>query len=304
MNEKTEEAIADYLKKNFIESGVGVTRTILKEAAISAYSSSEEHKVERFCASNKWTQRFMSTHNLSLRIPHLERRTSVDPSYREYFLNRLNTLKEDYPPSRIINCDETCWRIFQNPRLIVAEKGTEAAKILKDHNEKLSVTALGTITADGNKGPLWIITKGKTDRSLKKLGNDPSLIYRCTESGWMTSKVFLEYLEWLHNEFQGEPIALILDVYPSHKSDEVKQKAKELNIELLYVPAGGTAMYQPLDRRIFGELKSRARFEMLKLQRLQGPTDTPYKHALEVLLKCWNEISSENIIKSWNIEAN
>jgi hypothetical protein len=40
--------------------------------------------------------------------------------------------------------------------------------------------------------------------------------------------------------------------------------SEECDIELLFVPAGGTNKYQPLDYRIFGELESRAKAKITK----------------------------------------
>ena len=51
---------------------------------------------------------------------------------------------------------------------------------------------------------------------------------------------------------------MIWDVYAAHRSQKVKDKAKELNI-VAFVRAEGTSQFQTLDVRIYGELKSRAR---------------------------------------------
>jgi hypothetical protein len=69
----------------------------------------------------------------------------------------------------------------------------------------------------------------------------------------------VQYIDWLSANCHGEPLLLVLDVYKAHRTAKLRQRARELNAELLFVPAGGTSLYQPLDRRVFGELKSRAR---------------------------------------------
>jgi hypothetical protein len=64
-----------------------------------------------------------------------------------------------------------------------------------------------------------------------------------------------EYLSWLSERVQGEPILVVLDVYPAHRTSKMQERAQEFHIELVFVPAGGTFVCQPLDRRAFGELK-------------------------------------------------
>ena len=51
------------------------------------------------------------------------------------------------------------------------------------------------------------------------------------------------------------PFALVLDVFSSHREQTVKDYARNLGIELIFVPASGTGIYQPLDRVIFGIFK-------------------------------------------------
>jgi hypothetical protein len=69
----------------------------------------------------------------------------------------------------------------------------------------------------------------------------------------------IEYIEWLSAQCHAESLMLITDVDKANRAVAFQGKAKELGIELLFVPAGGTSRFQPLDRRIFGELKSRVR---------------------------------------------
>jgi hypothetical protein len=51
----------------------------------------------------------------------------------------------------------------------------------------------------------------------------------------------------------------MIDQYPAHMSRESNAQEKVLDIYLILVFKGGTAAYQPLDRRVDGALKSKAR---------------------------------------------
>jgi len=52
------------------------------------------------------------------------------------------------------------------------------------------------------------------------------------------------YLEWLRSCYPGEKIGLIWDAASSHFSDEVKERADELNITLAGIPPGCTSLIQ------------------------------------------------------------
>jgi hypothetical protein len=49
---------------------------------------------------------------------------------------------------------------------------------------------------------------------------------------------------------------LICDLHLSHRAASVKSLAKDLNIEIHGIPAGATGLLHPLDRGVFGVLKS------------------------------------------------
>jgi hypothetical protein len=106
----------------------------------------------------------------------------------------------------------------------------------------------------------------------------------------------------LHREVaDGHSCILVLDVYPSHRTDLVFAAAEANDVELLFVPAGGTGRFQPLDRRVFGELKSRARAEVgLRLWRAGG-ADIDYETSVHILVTCWNAIPTNNIKNALNV---
>jgi hypothetical protein len=80
-----------------------------------------------------------------------------------------------------------------------------------------------------------------------------------SESGWATGNVIIEFIEWLHPEvIDSKPSTLVLDVFPSHETEWFIDAAEEKGVGLPFVAAGGNGGVQPMDRRIFGELKVRA----------------------------------------------
>jgi hypothetical protein len=71
-------------------------------------------------------------------------------------------------PENVLNCDETCWRLYPNGILTWAETGSENVAIEIPGDEKASITAMATITADHQKLPLYLIAQGenKQDRDF------------------------------------------------------------------------------------------------------------------------------------------
>jgi hypothetical protein len=236
-----------------------------------------------------------------LGILHPERLTKIDQSIVTEFRNRLQSAKMRYPPNRIFKFDETSWKCYLGPQKVIAEKGTETVKLVTPRGEKESYTGYGCISADGTKLPFWILTKGKTERSHAKFGAVPGVIIEHTPNGWTNEAMMIKYLEWLSVNCGGEPLMLVLDVSAAHRTTKVKARAAELNIELLFVPAGGTSLYQPLDRRVFGELKSRARHGFFQLAGRTGVHGATPEQAIIILVNAWNAISPENIRQAWEV---
>jgi hypothetical protein len=96
-------------------------------------------------------------------------------------------------------------------------------------------------------------------------------------------------------------LILILDVYPTHRTDRVVESAAANDVELLFVPAGATGRFQPLDRRVFRELKARARAEFGRWMWRAGGLDIDYDASIEILARCWAAIAPENVKKAWNV---
>jgi hypothetical protein len=67
------------------------------------------------------------------------------------------------------------------------------------------------------------------------------------------------YLRWSSRRNQGKRTVLIWDIFAAQRAKSVKALVEKLNIEVIYIPAGQTDEYQPLDRRFLGPMKQRAR---------------------------------------------
>ena len=121
-----------------------------------------------------------------------------------------------------------------------------------------------------------------------------------TKKAWLNEEVMIRYLEYFsENWTHGQPCALLLDCFKAHCTKLVRQYAKKLYIELIYVPVNGTSDFQPLDRKIFGILKSKLR--SLAGSKLFSGIER-FEMITKDLIQSWNQITPENLSSAWNID--
>mgnify|MGYP001103273706 CR=1 FL=1 len=171
-------------------------------------------------------------------------------------------------------------------------------------NIKEATIFLGAIYLDSSKRiPFGIISKEKIkvgERKLRLTKKSPEFISH-TKSGWTSSDVIVRYLRWLKKQMKSDKFALIIDVYKSHIDQKVKTEAKKLGIQLIYVPASGTSLYQPLDIKIYGITKNKL---------IQKEKDDPvligknrFKQVTKNMTSIFNNLSDHSIRSAWNIPS-
>ena len=247
-----------------------ITTEKLKECVYDESGVVEKEEATKFVKANKlphgrfskqWIRSFLKRNRLSLRRGHYARRGTIDQVYAKKFMLKLARAITKYGYNYVFNVDETVIRISNSSKRTIAPIGMDEIVIEGDVNDKECITAIGTITRE-NRYPFIIITKGKTERSCKKfkIRGDTQVWPSGTDKAWMKEQIKLKYLDYLYNNWsERQPCALLLDCFKAHCTNAVKKFAKEHFIELIYVPANGTSHFQPLDRRIYGILKSKLR---------------------------------------------
>ena len=146
-----------------------------------------------------------------------------------------------------------------------------------------------------------VIAKGKTKRTEKKFylkDTDDGMIMH-SQNGWMTAELMKTYLDWLSRTMGPGKIALVLDVYKAHVNEEVRSYADSKNIELIFVPACGTGMLQPLDIRIFGIVKEK----LTEHQRLHPVPNNKlrFKYIYKTMINIWQSINKKAFKEAWDI---
>ena len=90
-------------------------------------------------------------------------------------------------------------------------------------------------------------------------GAPPGTKAFCSESGWINTEIFNQWLHFFVERVRptaNSPVLLIVDNHVSHKSIEALDYASENNVVILSVPPHTTHKLQPLDRCVYGPLKS------------------------------------------------
>ena len=259
---------------------------------------------ENFLAGSSWVQGKLKLYRF--RKPHLRRRPN-DPIVAE-FLQFIELM--EIPDACICNMDETAWRLTNGRLETLAKRGTDEVTSDMAIDERTCVTVICTITADGRKLPPWVVLKGKTDKTGKKYAQDPRLrryienkrLYLTySENGWASTKVIKEYLAWFSEQMEGQWSVLVWDLYSSHRNAEIQKWAAEQHINLVFVPAGQTSTWQPLDRKIFGALKSKAQKKLNTMCVVQELETLKMTDAVWILLQSWSEISRSLVKKAWSL---
>jgi hypothetical protein len=148
-----------------------------------------------------------------------------------------------------------------------------------------------------------IITKGKTDRCLTKFNiKNDEVIGIYTKNGWSNETCIKLVLDQIAKKTDCENSVLLLDQYPSHTTDDIKNYAKERNIKLQYVPTGLTSKYQPLDLKINGILKNLAIKSYTK--KLVDDPEMIYScsNCLDDLLENIKKVKKRTIMSSFDID--
>jgi hypothetical protein len=255
----------------------------------------------RFKCSRSFQDSFIARNDLSVRTVRPARRPDIDENEVTVYEARLQAAYDDPEDSIVLNADEGHWKVIMPPKRTITNKGGESVSINVEGDRKAGFTIMGTISSEGDRFPLFMIAKGKTERCHKQLGAHPSYEYKIVHSpsGWMTNDCFVEYLIWIRSLIPSKKIHLVVDQYPSHFTPEAELKASQLNIHMIPIPSGGTGKYQPMDLRIFGIMKTKGSYKWNQFYHRNPNFVLTKEYAAQLALECWGEITSSHILSAW-----
>ena len=295
-----EKAIADKIRSEIIDKHMLFTDEDCRELLLQEWRQkvTKQPRLRRvFSCSSGYIHNFKKRNQFSSRRAHYKRSPQTNSDHCTEWVELIANLLKTRDNRLILNCDETFWRVFPGAIMTWAQTNAESVTIDIKGSEKDGLTVLATIGADGSKLPLFFIASGKTARvEASQVAPQTGDWVTHTPSGWQTSESFQLYLLHLRELFCDDPLDLILDVHSSHRTQEVKTLAQNLGINLHYIPAGATDALQPLDRRVFGALKSSAR----RLFRQRREVNRTLVDACEDLRIAWENVGSDVLEEAWD----
>lgn len=260
-----EEELAYHVKK-LAKLFYGITPKEIKACAHTfAVKNNLEHSFSKFCAGREWLRGFLKRNpTISLRKPEatsLNRITAFNKAEVKLFYSNLAAMldKHSFPVTRIFNADETGFTSVQVPCKILAEKGQKRVGFATSAERGKNITIMCAFSASGvYVPPLFIFPRKRMADHLKKNG-PPGAKYFCSESGWMTEEIFIQWLE----HFKGfvkctkeDPVLLILDNHVTHCTLEAYNFCRENGIIFITIPPHTSHRLQPLDVSFYGPLSS------------------------------------------------
>jgi hypothetical protein len=99
----------------------------------------------------------------------------------------------------------------------------------------------------------------------------------------------------------GSRLFLFWDQYPAHLKPEVFERGRELGIKIALIPGGGTSLCQPLDRRVFGVMKSTGARIWRKMYKEDAGRKFGDDIAAQIALASYKQITQEVILDAWDL---
>lgn len=133
--------------------------------------------------------------------------------------------------------------------------------VLNQGNEKETVTVLLVFNADGQTlTPMVVFPYIRPPKEVINSMNPDWFLGR-SETGWMRSEFFYEYIvngvnPWLENNIIKKPVLLFVDGHKSHLTMDLSKFCSENQITLYALPPNTTHVLQPADVSVFKPLKS------------------------------------------------
>lgn len=268
-----EDEIYNYLKRcDDLYYGLNMTtlRTLIYEYAEINHIPHRFNKKLKM-AGRDWVYGFFKRHpDLNLRQPtqtSIARAMGFNCFQVNQFYDNLQSLQDKYKfkPSRIYNMDES--GINTVPKKIpkvISIKGKKLVGKIVSAERGQTITLVCAMSATGSYVPPAFIFPRKKMKGHLLNNAPPGSIGMVSDSGFINTNLFLEYLSHFKDNVQPtkeNPVLLILDNHSSHLSLAAVNFCRKNGIYLLTLPPHSSHKMQPLDRGFFGPLKTKFAYE-------------------------------------------
>ena len=159
-------------------------------------------------------------------------------------------------PSKIFNCDKFGLSLDHTPSSVIAVRGQKHSQAVTSGKKKQTTVLACFNAASQALPPLVILGRKSLNPDLSK-NEVPGAMYGLNSKGWMDSEIFLNWFthHFLVHSPSSRPILLVLDDHSTHYNPSFVRRAAEEMI-VFCLPPNTTHLTQPLDKGIFGPLKT------------------------------------------------
>lgn len=170
-------------------------------------------------------------------------------------------------PTRVWNMDETSFYLNNAGTMVIAEKGKAALQV--GPNDKENLTVLVSANANGEVAVPFALFAYKRLPSARILdAMPPNWCYGKSDSGWMTSAVFYEFIAnffypYLKSKNITFPVVVFLDGHKTHLSLPLSIFCEQHEIIIVCLPPNTTHFIQVLDVIFFRPMKLKWNFELV-----------------------------------------
>lgn len=266
--ENEEKDLFEYFYCVFIKGNLIFTNEHLQLLATQKYLNKQKelnknnpNYVEdiNFVICESWVSEFKKKWNLSSLKTNLRRTAvNIDQNDINIFIVSSRFVNKHYDKDFIFNLDETFWKIMSGNFSTIGITNSDHQSVITNVDPKSGFTTIFIISASGLLLKPSIILKGKTKACLKKIqtvsDEDVNKLYSI--SGWVNVELMINLLGEIYKLTKGHATTLILDKYGVHENEIIKKTSNDMNINLLFIPAGMTSILQPLDINFNGPVKS------------------------------------------------
>lgn len=268
--EEMEQELVSHILK-FEELLFGLTITDVRKLAYDILAAhphlQNPFNKEKKIAGKKWYYAFMSRHpNLTLRQPEnisMARCKGFNRTNVYEFFDVLERIVDEngIDAFHIYNVDESGFSTVQkkSPK-VLALKGKHQVGFVASGERGINTTLVCCCNAVGTFVPPMFIFKRQRMHTALKNGAFPGSIVEASESGYINTELFVEWLQHFIKfvkPSQNEKIILLLDGHTTHsKNLEAIKLARENGIMLLQLPGHTTHRLQPLDVGVFKSVEA------------------------------------------------
>lgn len=213
-----------------------------------------------------WWQGFYRRHTiLTLKTAtslSVARAAASSPESLATYYNMLEQTMTKYgllsDPALIYNMDETGFPLDPKPPKGVFVRG-ETNPCTMTSGNKAQITVVACVSASGQCLPPMIVWPRKTMPPSLAFGEVPGSVYGMSDSGWMSQLLFNHWFKchFLRYAPAARPLLLLMDGHSSHYCPDTLQLAQDEDVIVLALPPNTTHITQPLDKGVFGPLKTR-----------------------------------------------